>query len=233
MSSSQANASARRRRAAPPPTGGMAPMRGPPAPQQMRGPNQPQARPGTAPGGQQSIDQGTPKAPLTPAQMLIAHERRLTEIERIIPEMIHDLGLDEAEDVAKATLNVQFNEQSNSSAATDMLDLTRRIEAIEISMKTFGSASSGGIANVEFMGRADELEARINTLTELVHFVQKFTMETNMTLMRLMKKLGVDTVDDETRLDGPTIIEDNGDLTLDQCVVDNEASVEHTYNVGR
>ena len=51
--------------------------------------------------------------------------------------------------------------------------------------------------------------------------------------MRLMKKLGVDTVDEETRLDGPTLIEDNGDLTLDQCVVDNEASVEHTYNVGR
>jgi hypothetical protein len=181
------------------------------------------------------VDANVPKAPLSPAQMLIAHERRLTEIERIIPEMIRDLGLDAAEDNLAMSDQGQFASQSGLTESADVLALTRRLDTIEMTISSIGKSSGASGSNHELQAQADELDRRINTLTELVQFVQKFTMETNLTLMRLIKKLGVDVVDfSESKDNGSDYGNDDGLVMSAQVSsVEREVTLQHAFDVGR
>ena len=158
MSSSQANASARRRRAAPStvPAPGAANGR----PQQVQ-PGQ-QGQPGQGP---TSI-----RAPLTPTQMLVAHERRISELERIIP------GTD------MSPTNVQAAVPSQ-----DVEIMARRLAALEMSIQN-QQAQQPQQGNV-FAEQAESqrimtLENKIAELEATLREVQKFAMETNFTLMK-------------------------------------------------
>lgn len=135
MSSSNSNAAARRRRASPvvpPQPTSMAARVQPQPPQAVRnmpqGQPQPQPqRPGQQPQGQPQP--GQPQLPImTPAQMLIAHERRLTEIESMIPEIM------------KNASTYEMNDNENPEMYVDPSDIMSRVSELESRLSSMQTA---------------------------------------------------------------------------------------------
>ena len=152
MSSSQANASARRRRAAPSTV---------PAPGASNG------RPQQVEPGQQGQGPTSIRAPLTPTQMLIAHDRRISELERIVS----------GEDMSPT--NVQA-----AAPSQDVEIMARRLAALEMSIQNQQSQQGNVFAEQAESQRIMSLENKIAELEATLRQVQKFAMETNFTLMK-------------------------------------------------
>lgn len=174
MSSSSSNAAARRRRAAPPPVQNAGrPMPGsglvnanvrvPPTMVNPQFAAPPQQQ--TAPQSQnvtQSQQQTAPqqaRPPMTPAQMLISHEQRLSEVENSFPDMINRI----------------------------MHDVGREIESLKAGQRVQPSSneeSLGHIARLE--KQLKEIDIRITELTKSYRLLSDLAAETNISVLKVM-----------------------------------------------
>lgn len=185
MSSSQANASARRRRAAPPPTSTS--VTGPNQPTNRRvpvgAPNVNNSGPtNQIPNSQRQSVQG-PRQPLTPPQMLISHEKRLTELEQFMPELtshIQDVDGSSWEN-ALSQLNERINEVEQKVQG-QQFDITNENESTQEQPET-----------IEFFkNKISEIEKQFVKLKHMIIKVQTFSMETNLTLMKYKNGMDAD-----------------------------------------
>lgn len=175
MSSSQANASARRRRAAPPLSTSSIPPR-------VETPNrqQPPMNPNRAsvpmpnPGPGQNVG---PRQPLTPAQMLIAHERRLAELENAMLESNRRMqeGI--------ASLGVSQDDAEGAPWDSHIRELSERIDAIDAAMRDETTVDAPEDVAF-FRKKVADLEKQFISLKRMVVRVQTFAMETSLTLMK-------------------------------------------------
>jgi len=182
MSSSQANASARRRRAAPPLSNSTIPSR-------VDVPNrqQPSLNPNVGPVALPipgSVQNSGPRQPLTPAQMLIAHERRLAELENAM------LDSNRRMQEGIASLGVSQDDAEGAPWDSHIRELSERINAIDAAMRD--ETMEDAPEDVEFFRKkVADLEKQFISLKRMVVRVQTFAMETNLTLMKY--KNGMDS----------------------------------------
>lgn len=175
MSSSQANASARRRRAAPanPPAPTSAAQRAGP-PSQFQQPPVPQQNDIQ----RQQQQQGMPPRPvLTPAQMLIAHERRIAELETAMPEMTRQFQ------ESVSALGVSPDDAEGAPWDQDIVQLNQRID--DIVQRLDEAETEDPPEDVAFFKKKfTELEKQFVSIKRMLVRVQTFAMETNLTLMK-------------------------------------------------
>lgn len=245
MSSSQANASARRRRAAPPSTNsinlnnvgpGSVASVGNNIKRNMEQFSQP--RPGVVPPqqGQQKSQQQTsinsgPRQPLTPPQMLISHERRLTEIEKIMPDLTHNLN------EIIGSLGVPSDENEEAPWDLQVNQLSERIEKVENNLSTGVRKQEGESEDIDFYkNKLSELEKKYETLNKMIMSVQEFSIETNLTLMRYkngnetnmpFKELSSELQEEESQLD----FDSNNNVEGTQ-LVDEQRDSQDEYGYG-
>lgn len=172
MSSSNSNAAARRRRAGPsvpPPMTSLAARASQQQVQNQQRMLQAQAQAQqTSPTNQ---SQNTPRPVLTPAQMLIAHENRITELEKAIPEIMQNIVMNEDENVQLAvsdTNNVNTEEIMN----TINTQVSGKLETVEAK-------------NVMLMKRVEQLEEQLGSLMKSFNILRDFATETNVLVMKV------------------------------------------------
>lgn len=172
MSSSQANASARRRRAAPPPSSSSSST---PQNSQRQAYGEVQRQPNVP----VSMDRPSniPRQPLTPAQMLIAHEKRLAELENAL------LDSNRRMQEGIASLGVSSDDAEGAPWDTHIKELSDRIDAINDAMNE-DSAQDAPEDIAFFRKKVADLEKQLVTLKRMVVRVQTFAMETSLTLMK-------------------------------------------------
>ena len=178
MSSSNSNAAARRRRAGPsvpPPMTSLAARASQQQVQNQQRIIQNQTQPQTqqmSPTNQSSTQQ-PPRPVLTPAQMLIAHENRITELEKAIPEIMQNFVMNEDENVQLAVSDTNAN----------------NIDTDEI-MNTINTQVSGKLETVEaknvmLMKRVEQLEEQLGSLMKSFNILRDFATETNVLVMKV------------------------------------------------
>jgi len=174
MSSSQANASARRRRAAPSPSSSTVPVRDPQNKSRQGYGEVQRPQPVPVPIDRQS---NMPRQPLTPAQMLIAHERRLAELENAMLESNRRMqeGI--------ASLGVSSDDAEGAPWDSHIKELSERIDAINAAMND-DSVQDAPEDIAFFRKKVADLEKQFVTLKRMVVRVQTFAMETSLTLMK-------------------------------------------------
>ena len=170
MSSSQANASARRRRAAPPPSTSSMPAR---ESQNIQRPGHGEVH--RAPPG--PVPSNGPRQPLTPAQMLIAHEKRLAELENAM------LDSNRRMQEGIASLGVSSDDAEGAPWDSHIKELSNRIDAINAAMSDDSTQDSPEDIAF-FRKKVADLEKQFITLKRMVVRVQTFAMETSLTLMK-------------------------------------------------
>lgn len=158
MSSSNSNAAARRRRAGPsvpPPMSSLAARASQPPPQiQQQKNNQPQQM--TNPNSTQQ----TPRPVLTPAQMLIAHENRITELEKVIPEIMQNFEMNEDEPL------VSDNDDTIGTQVSE------RFQTVETKNEMLES-------------RVKNLEDQLENMMKSYNLLRDFATETNLLVMKI------------------------------------------------
>lgn len=162
MSSSSSNAAARRRRAGPPPMQNN--VRPPPGAGLVNA--NVRVPPGAAPpnGAPAQANQNAPqqqaKPPMTPAQMLISHEKRLMEIESSVPDMIRNMTQEIGREI-------------------DSIKTIRPAESV-----ASDNNSQEQIARLEM--QLDEVEERMLELMNSYRLINDLTTEMNTTLLRFV-----------------------------------------------
>jgi len=171
MSSSQANASARRRRAAPSPSSSTVSVR---EPQNFQRPGNGEVQ---RPPQVMDRQSNMPRQPLTPAQMLIAHEKRLAELENAM------LDSNRRMQEGIASLGVSADDAEGAPWDCHIKELSDRIDAINAAMND-DSTQDAPEDIAFFRKKVADLEKQFVTLKRMVVRVQTFAMETSLTLMK-------------------------------------------------
>jgi hypothetical protein len=179
MSSSNSNAAARRRRAGPAVPPSMASRITPPHPPRVNQPPQTQQSQG------QQNGTPIPRPVMTPAQMLIAHENRIIELEKAIPEIMQNFVLSEDEQ--------QDNFDAENVPLTDVLrrEVNERFDVVD----KHTSELSGRVANLEnsnmnvdtkeLISKIHGLERELATMQKSFNLLRDFATETNVLLMKI------------------------------------------------
>jgi len=146
----------------PPPSGGAANAgyRVQPGPHMMNQNVAQQQAPGSQPLRPQEDDQMRAKPPMTPAQMLISHEKRLMEIESAFPDMVGGLAR----------------------------ELSREIENIKgIPRENSGDTNSTAVASTAILEkRLSDIEATVAGLVKSYKLISDLTAEMNTSFFRVM-----------------------------------------------
>jgi hypothetical protein len=167
MSGAAANSAARRRRG-----GAQAPV----APQ----------RPGQSNQTNQVLTQN--KAPINPMELLLLHDKKLFGIEQYLENATHGLASKD-ELGTKSSENIVASNVVSSTLIADVSLLKERVSRLEDGAPTFSapnSNSSGLDTN-----RVEKLEQELVELKKLLLKVQTFSMETNLTLMKIKEQQNV------------------------------------------
>lgn len=235
MSSSNSNAAARRRRAGPsipPPMSAMTARvtpqprmpQQPPQVNQQRAQNSQNSQNSTSPTSSAAT---TPRPVMTPAQMLIAHENRITELEKAIPEIMQNFTmLEEEEEQAQAQAQVQEQPVVNNEAQEAFnVETTKHISTIEKK-------------NSELSNRVVELENELKAIQKSFNLLRDFATETNVLLMKVFNSENMvmsSNVDDEVVEDPITTSQTTNSVTfgtvqsVTETTTDNETTDDVTF----
>ena len=171
MSGAAANSAARRRRG-----GAQAPV----APQ----------RPGQSNQTNQVLTQN--KAPINPMELLLLHDKKLFGIEQYLENATDGLASKDELGTKSSEILVSSNVVS-STLVTDVSLLKERVNRLEDGAPTFSAPNTGssGLDTSLDTNRVEKLEQELVELKKLLLKVQTFSMETNLTLMKLKEQQNV------------------------------------------
>ena len=164
MSGAAANSAARRRRG-----GTHAPV----APQ----------RPGQS--NQINKDIIEKKVPINPMALLLQHDRKLFGIEQYLENATHGLGSKD-ELITNTGENLVSSNVDSFTLVTDVSLLKERVNRLEDGTPTFSAPNID--SSVIDTSRIEKLEEEVVELKKLLLKVQTFSMETNLTLMKIRER---------------------------------------------
>ena len=169
MSGAASNSAARRRR------GGT----------QAPAPQNTQQRPGQGGSRLPQVEERDNK-PVNPMELLLMHDRKLYGIEQYLEKATH--GLASSDDVEGMGENVITSNVVSSSLVSSVALLNERVDRLEDSAPTFNNASASMSGSNLDASRIEKMETEIVDLKKLLLKIQTFSMETNLTLMKVKER---------------------------------------------
>lgn len=225
MSSSNSNAAARRRRAGPsipPPMTSMTSrvtQQRPPVQniQQAQAQAHAQAQQAAQSSANSPNSSQGPRPVMTPAQMLIAHETRITELEKAIPEIMQNFVMAE-------------EEEQISNTVTEKEPIVQQFTVNNEEQEAFNSQTNERFnvmekTNVELTNKVSELEKELAAMQKSFNLLRDFATETNVLLMKVFNSESMvmsSGVDDETVSESTT----KNEVTFDNINVVSDANNE-------
>ena len=124
-----------------------------------------------------------PPKTINPMELLLVHDKKLFGIEQYLQDATHKLESNHDNDLG---VNIVSSNVVSSTLVNDVSLLKERVNRIEDGAPTFSKQSTN--VNGIDLTRVEKLEQEVIDLKKLLLKVQTFSMETNLTLMKIKEK---------------------------------------------